>query len=203
MNYPNKCIRCGKGIMLTGFCGDCKSKIPYGMDVRQDTAALIHAIDANESLKEVFQKTVSIGKLQIDTCNNIFHVDNVYCKIYDLEEYSFYTGEPKIDYGIFGYYKVYCNVYFVYRIKGLQRRTVHISTDECHYEHTTNTVHCDPPESLLYAKQLFSQMLYDEQLKLERQLKLMQTFDEFEINVQDLSDDQPSSFDLPAEEKKA
>lgn len=106
----------------------------------------------------MFQKTTELGKLQLDTCRNLFHIDNAYYKVTDVSEYSFYWGEPRYGYG-FGSPRVYADIYFSFRIMNEKRRVRKLTTAPCRYVNTGRTIHVEPPLAMLSVRETFAQMI--------------------------------------------
>ena len=171
METTNYCVCCNKPTLLKGFCASCRRKIPSGFNVTGNVPTqeryriLLEEIERNERAKAMFQKTISLGVLQLDTCNNMFHIDNAYYKVSDVTEFSFYSGEPRYQHGLFGVYQVYSDIYFAYRIKGRARCVRRLKTAQLHIEQTDSSLWVDPPIEMLNIKANFIQMIEDEQNK--------------------------------------
>ena len=139
--------------------------IPSGFTVtgnvstKERYASIIAEIERNEKAKAVFQKTTGLGALELDTCNKMFHIDNAYFMIKDLTEYSFYAGEPRYQYGLFGNYEVFTDVYFAYRIRKRSRCIRKLKTVPVHFEQTDTRLCIDPPMAMLAINATFKQLV--------------------------------------------
>lgn len=153
-----KCIYCGQPALSGMLCRKCKHKVPSGYSLNNRPENIYAEIYRNEKIKEMFQKTTELGKLQLDTCRNLFHIDNAYYKVTDVSEYSFYWGEPRYGYG-FGSPKVYADIYFSFRIMNEERRVRKLITLPCRNVNTGRAVHVEPPLAMLSVRETFAQMI--------------------------------------------
>lgn len=163
------CINCGKEILLGLLCRACRKKIPSGFSLKSKPDELLAEIKRNEKVRSKFHADMTLGKLQVDTVNRLFHIDNGYYRILDLEGFNFYTGEPRFSYGITR--KVWEDIYFAFTLRGQQRRVRRLLTVPCPYQKSSRIIRIEPPLSMMNMKQLFQQMQADER---ERMRTLLQ-----------------------------
>lgn len=163
MFFVNQCAYCKKNTLLQRFCFSCRRKIPSGFSLNQKDELIIAEIERNEKVKAVFKGNIGIGKLRFDTENHIFHIDNAYYCVSDLAGYSFYSGEPRFKFGLFGNYTTVADVYFSYTPIGQERRIrMVLPAAPCKYENTGKTVCIEPPLSMQNADNIFKAMINDE-----------------------------------------
>ncbi len=169
------CINCGKSSIVV-LCRKCRKKIPSGFSRHVAPDDLLSEIKRNEKLKNIFQSDITFGKLQVDTINKLFHIDNGYYRIADLSKYSFYSSEPRFSYGFYRR-NVWEDIYFAFTLRdgaGLnqERRVRRIKTVSCAYTNTGNYISVEPSVAMLNMKQLFTQMIEDERNRLKSNLAL-------------------------------
>ena len=143
--------------------------MPSGFHLKTSTdEQVIAAVKSNIENKTMFQRTTGLGKLGFDTENNIFHIDNAYYKVYQLEGYSFYTSEPRLD-----NIGAVADVYFSYTPIGEERRVRRIkSSARCHYERNSTAITVEPPPCMMIARQQFQSMIEVERDRIMQTIQL-------------------------------
>ena len=171
------CICCEKPTVFHRLCFSCRRKVPSGYSLKNTDEDIVATIRYNEQTKSEFKQTTCIGTLFLDTENNIFHIDNGFYRIRHLTGYSFYSGEPRFKYGLFGNFSVVADVYFSFTIMGQERRIRRIKTAvPCKYENTGTAVSVEPPACMQMAKHTFADMLERELQLIDREVRFMQSF---------------------------
>lgn len=165
------CKVCGKKTIFKHFCMKCKSMIPSGFNRHQEPEILTEEIKRNLRMKEMFNSSKRVGRLYLDTEKNMFHIDNAYYNVNELEGYSFYSGEPRLKTS-----NIYvADVYFTYTPMGQSRRVRMImSAARCKYECTGNKVYIEPPACMIMAREQFQDMIVRERDYLLTQLAIAQ-----------------------------
>lgn len=167
------CAYCKKNTIMRRFCLSCRRKIPSGFSLKQSDEAVIVEIERNEKVKSVFKSNTGIGNLRFDTENHIFHIDNAYYRVEEIEGYSFYSGEPRIKFGLFGNYTTVADVYFSYTPIGQKRRIRRVLlAAPCKYENKGKSIYIEPPLSMLNAEIVFKTMINDEYEYLVRAINI-------------------------------
>lgn len=165
------CKVCGKKTIFKHFCIRCRSMIPSGFNKHQDPEIITNEIKRNLRMKEMFNSSKRVGSLYLDTEKNMFHIDNAYYNVSELEGYSFYSGEPRLKTN-----NIYvADVYFTYTPIGQSRRVRMImSAARCKYECTGAKVYIEPPACMILAREQFNDMILREREYLLSQLAVAQ-----------------------------
>lgn len=153
------------------------------MSMHYDDDTIIAAIKTNESNREEYKRTAGIGSLGFDTEKNIFHIDNAYYKVYQLEGYSIYMGEPRYHHGFFGHIDVRVDIYFSYTPIGQQRRIRKVkSAVPCRYYNSGTSITVEPPVCMITANDTFKRMIESEHEFLMREIALQRAFNSAKSN---------------------
>ncbi len=153
-------------------CRKCKKRIPSGYNIKyKEDYDIVNEVKRNEKRKEQFQVTKTLGKLEFDTENHLFHIDNSYYSVLDVSAFSFYTGEPRYKYGLFGRFDMRADIYFTFTPIEQERRIRCVKRAEhCKYYNNGEIVSVEPPANMQIMNETFRQMIDDEYYVITRQL---------------------------------
>lgn len=167
------CAVCGNPTALNRFCYKCRKKIPSGFPMNLGNENIAAEIARNERAKAEFHKTTGIGSLSFDTERYLFHIDNGYYSVSDLVGVSFYMGEPRIQYGLFGNVRVSTDIYFSFTLFDQPRRVRKVMRGvACKYSRTDTQVSIEPPAVMFAANAALNQMINNMAEQLSREIMI-------------------------------